>query len=169
MLAPSRGDAPREHPRHEVGIYLSPLGPARAQAARWHARQRQREDHHDDPDLVGAAATCVRGLAEGRVAFAVGFGRAFTPSSPRPSCSAAGTSGGSATRTSGPAPASGAWSRKNQQLQVEELTDRTEHEIHQERPGYRVLLIMLFVLVTAVVTSVSARLVAEWWRVDGIP
>lgn len=42
----------------------------------------------------------------------------------------------------------------------------------QRRSGYRVPLIVLFVLVTAVVTSVSARLVAdvtEWWRVDGIP
>ncbi|MCS7484856.1 extracellular solute-binding protein [Umezawaea endophytica] len=42
----------------------------------------------------------------------------------------------------------------------------------QRRPGYRVPLIVLFALVTAVISSVSARLsadVAEWWRVDGIP
>ncbi|HEX6342156.1 extracellular solute-binding protein [Umezawaea sp.] len=40
------------------------------------------------------------------------------------------------------------------------------------RPGCRVPLIVLFVLVTLVVTSTSARLAAdadEWWRVDGIP
>jgi multiple sugar transport system substrate-binding protein len=42
----------------------------------------------------------------------------------------------------------------------------------QRRPGYRVPLIVLFTLVTLVVTSISAHLaadVAEWWRVDGIP
>jgi multiple sugar transport system substrate-binding protein len=44
--------------------------------------------------------------------------------------------------------------------------------VDQRRPGYRVPLIVLFVLVTLVVTSVSVRLAAdvvEWWRVDGIP
>lgn len=48
------------------------------------------------------------------------------------------------------------------------MTDSTD----QRRPGFRVPLIVLFVLVTAVVTSVSARLVAdvaEWWRADGVP
>lgn len=38
--------------------------------------------------------------------------------------------------------------------------------------GHGVLLIILFVLVTTVVTSVSARLVADvvqWWRADGVP
>lgn len=48
------------------------------------------------------------------------------------------------------------------------MTDSTD----RHRSGHRVSLIVLFVLVTAVVTAVSARLVAdvpEWWRVDGIP
>jgi multiple sugar transport system substrate-binding protein len=48
------------------------------------------------------------------------------------------------------------------------ITDSTD----QPRSGYRLPLIVLFVLVTAAITSVSARLaadIAEWWRVDGVP
>lgn len=47
-----------------------------------------------------------------------------------------------------------------------------ESSTDRRKSGYRFPLIVLFILVTAVVTSVSTRLAAdviEWWRVDGIP